>query len=39
VIETEDAFRIDVEVPGLKPEDIDVTVDQGLLTVQGERSM
>ena len=37
VAETKDAYRIDVEVPGLKPEDIEVTVDQGMLTIQGER--
>jgi HSP20 family protein len=37
VTESSDAYRIDVEVPGLKPEDIEVTVDQGMLTVQGER--
>jgi HSP20 family protein len=34
---TEDAYQIDVEVPGLRPEDINVTVDQGMLTIQGER--
>jgi HSP20 family protein len=37
VMESGDAYHIDVEVPGLGPEDIDVTVDQGMLTVQGER--
>jgi HSP20 family protein len=37
VVESNDAYRIDVEVPGLRPEDIEVTVDQGMLTVQGER--
>jgi HSP20 family protein len=37
VTETEDAYQIDVEVPGLRPEDINVTVDQGMLTIQGER--
>jgi HSP20 family protein len=37
VTETKDAYQIDVEVPGLRPEDINVTVDQGMLTVQGER--
>jgi HSP20 family protein len=37
VTESEDAYQIDVEVPGLRPEDINVTVDQGMLTVQGER--
>ena len=37
VTETKDAYQIDVEVPGLRPEDINVTVDQGMLSVQGER--
>ena len=37
VTETQDAYHIDVEVPGLRPEDINVTVDQGVLTIQGER--
>jgi HSP20 family protein len=37
VAESDDAYHIDVEVPGLKPEDIDVTIDQGMLTVKGER--
>jgi HSP20 family protein len=37
VTETKDAYLIDVEVPGLRPEDINVTVDQGMLTIQGER--
>jgi HSP20 family protein len=37
VTETENAYQIDVEVPGLRPEDINVTVDQGMLTIQGER--
>jgi HSP20 family protein len=37
VTESKDAYHIDVEVPGLRPEDINVTVDQGMLTVQGER--
>jgi HSP20 family protein len=37
VTESKDAYHIDVEVPGLRPEDLNVTVDQGMLTVQGER--
>jgi HSP20 family protein len=37
VTESKDAYHIDVEVPGMRPEDINVTVDQGMLTVQGER--
>ena len=37
VTETSDAYHIDVEVPGIRPEDINVTVDQGMLTISGER--
>jgi HSP20 family protein len=37
VTESKDAYHVDVEVPGMRPEDINVTVDQGMLTVQGER--
>jgi HSP20 family protein len=37
VTETSNAYHIDVEVPGMRPEDINVTVDQGMLTVSGER--
>jgi HSP20 family protein len=37
VTESKDAYHIDVEVPGVNPEDINVTVDRGMLTVQGER--
>jgi HSP20 family protein len=37
VTETKDAYQVDIEVPGLRPEDINVMVDQGMLTIQGER--
>lgn len=37
VTESNDAYHIDVEVPGVDPENINVTVDQGMLTVSGER--
>jgi HSP20 family protein len=37
VVESKDAYRIDLEVPGVRPEDIEVTIDQGMLTIQGER--
>jgi HSP20 family protein len=37
VTESKDAYNIDVEVAGVRPEDINVTVDRGVLTVQGER--
>lgn len=37
VEETEQAFEIHVEAPGVEPEDIDVTLEEGVLTVSGER--
>lgn len=37
VEETEEAYSISADVPGMKPEDIDVTFENGVLTLQGER--
>jgi len=37
VKETEDAFEVSAEVPGLKPEDIKVEYDDGVLTLSGEK--
>jgi HSP20 family protein len=37
VTESKDAYQIDVEVPGMRPEDINVTVEDGMLTISGER--
>lgn len=37
VEETDDAFVLHVEMPGCKPEDLDVTLDEGVLTISGER--
>lgn len=35
--ETKEAFVIDAELPGMKKEDVKVTVHDGVLTIQGER--
>jgi HSP20 family protein len=35
--EDKDKYLVSVEVPGMKKEDIDVTVHDGVLTVSGER--
>jgi HSP20 family protein len=35
--ETEDAYLIEAEVPGIDPKDIEVTLDKGVLTLKGER--
>jgi HSP20 family protein len=36
VSETEDAYRVEAAVPGLKAEDLDVTLENGMLTIRGE---
>ena len=36
--ETKDALELTVELPGIDPEAVDVTVDNGVLTIRGERS-
>jgi len=35
--ETESEYEVSVELPGLKPEAVEITVDQGILTVRGEK--
>ena len=35
--ETEEAFELTAEVPGLKPEQIDITLTGDLLTLRGEK--
>lgn len=37
ITETEAGFEITAELPGVKKEDVKVTIDQGVLTLQGER--
>lgn len=38
VVEHENAFELRVELPGLKPDEVDVSVDGSTLTVRGERN-
>jgi HSP20 family protein len=38
ISETDKEFRIKAELPDVKKEDVHVTVDKGILTIQGERS-
>lgn len=35
--EQDDSFLIEVDLPGVRPDDVEVTLDQNLLTVRGER--
>jgi HSP20 family protein len=37
VRETDDAFRVAAELPGLAPADVNVTVENGVLTISGEK--
>jgi HSP20 family protein len=39
ISERKDAYLVTVELPGLKPEDLDITMEDGLLTIQGERQL
>ena len=36
--EEPDRFLIKADIPGVKPEDIEVTMENGALTIRGERS-
>lgn len=35
--ESSDAYYIDVDLPGIKKEDVDIHVDKNLLTIEGSR--
>ena len=37
IAEMNDAFKIKAEIPGVKKEDVHVTLDNGVLTLEGER--
>ena len=37
ISERKDAYLVTVELPGLEPEDLDITMEDGLLTIKGER--
>jgi HSP20 family protein len=37
IFETEDAYRVVAELPGFSPDEVDVTVNEGTLTIKGER--
>jgi HSP20 family protein len=39
VIETDDAIVITAELPGVKDDDVDIEVQDGMLIVKGERSL
>ena len=35
--ESNNDLRLDLELPGLKPEDVEITTDNGVLTIRGEK--
>lgn len=35
--EFDDSFRLQVDVPGVDPKDVEITLDNGVLTISGER--
>src|SRR5688500_9113936 len=35
--ETESELRVELELPGLKPEDVEITAENGVLTIRGEK--
>jgi HSP20 family protein len=37
ISERKDAYLVSVELPGVKADDLDITLEDGLLTIQGER--
>jgi HSP20 family protein len=37
IAERKDAYLVTVELPGINPDDIDVTLENNLLTIQGQR--
>jgi HSP20 family protein len=38
VYETADTFVVELDLPGMDPDSIDLTLDQNLLTIRGERT-
>lgn len=37
ISETERELRVELELPGLKPEDVEITAENGILTIRGEK--
>lgn len=38
ISESEDSFLVTADMPGVKPEDIEISLHQGVLTIKGERN-
>jgi HSP20 family protein len=39
IYETPDAYEIEASVPGVKPEDVEITLNNNVLTIRGETKM
>ena len=39
VRETDQELRIDVELPGIRPEEVEITAENGILMIRGEKQM
>lgn len=39
IFETEDAFRLELEIPAVAPDSVNVALEDGVLTVSGERPL
>jgi HSP20 family protein len=39
VRETDEDFEVDLDLPGLEPEDVSVTFEDGVLTISGKREL
>ena len=39
VCETKNGYEVDVALPGVRPEDVELTVDQNTLTIRGQYSL
>jgi len=37
ISESSDAYRVTVEIPGIKADEVEISIADGLLTIQGER--
>ena len=36
ILENEDGFRVEIELPGVRPQDVDVELENGILKIKGQ---
>jgi HSP20 family protein len=39
VVRTAEGLSVRVELPGMRPDDVDISVNEGMLTISGERKL